>query len=176
MNNQEEAEKQRARVAREQRFNDRLAESEASIAHLRHCARLQDSATAAVMEQAEKAEAELAALRSQPQGEPVAWPLGWSADKWAAWLKDRSIMLDPYIQGANMKLLAAWIEDHPKLYAAPPADGAEVKRNALDRAAKVCFGRAANLLTDKTVGSGISQVEALACGEAIRALMKEGGE
>jgi DNA repair ATPase RecN len=40
-----------------------LAEAEASIAHLRHCARLQDSATAAVMERAEKAEAELAALR-----------------------------------------------------------------------------------------------------------------
>ena len=32
---------------------------------------LQDSATAAVMERAEKAEAELSALRSQPQGEPV---------------------------------------------------------------------------------------------------------
>lgn len=39
------------------------AELHADIAHLRHCAKLQDSATAAVMERAEKAEAELAALR-----------------------------------------------------------------------------------------------------------------
>ena len=51
MNNQEAAE--------EQRINDRLAEAEASIKHLRHCARLQDSATAAVLERAERAEAEL---------------------------------------------------------------------------------------------------------------------
>ena len=68
MNNQEAAEEQRARVAQEQRFNDRLAEAEASIAHLRHCARLQDSATAAVLERAERAEAlkeESAALLQQ---------------------------------------------------------------------------------------------------------------
>ena len=59
MNNQEEAE--------EQRINDRLAEAEASIKHLRHCARLQDSATAAVLERAERAEAELAALREDAE-------------------------------------------------------------------------------------------------------------
>jgi hypothetical protein len=57
--NQESAEEQRATLAREQRINDRLAEAEASIKHLRHCARLQDSATAAVLERAERAEAEL---------------------------------------------------------------------------------------------------------------------
>ena len=57
--NQEAAEEQRATLAREQRINDRLAEAEASIAHLRHCARLQDSATAAVLERAERAEAEV---------------------------------------------------------------------------------------------------------------------
>ena len=67
MDNREAAEEQRARVAREQRFNDRLAEAEASIAHLRHCARLQDSATAAVLERAEKAEAELAACREDAE-------------------------------------------------------------------------------------------------------------
>jgi multidrug resistance efflux pump len=67
MNNQEAAEEQRARVAQEQRFNDRLDEAEASIAHLRHCARLQDSATAAVLERAERAEAELAALREDAE-------------------------------------------------------------------------------------------------------------
>jgi hypothetical protein len=59
MNNQEAAEEQRATLAREQRINDRLAEAEASIKHLRHCARLQDSATAAVLERAERAEAAL---------------------------------------------------------------------------------------------------------------------
>jgi hypothetical protein len=62
--NQEAAEEQRATLAREQRINDRLAEAEASIAHLRHCARLQDSATAAVLERAEKAEAELERTRA----------------------------------------------------------------------------------------------------------------
>jgi hypothetical protein len=65
MNNQEAAEEQRATLAREQRINYRLAEAEASIAHLRHCARLQDSATAAVLGRAERAEIELAALREQ---------------------------------------------------------------------------------------------------------------
>jgi hypothetical protein len=54
-------------AAEEQRFNDRLAEAEASIAHLRHCARLQDSATAAVMERAERAEIELAACRKDAE-------------------------------------------------------------------------------------------------------------
>ena len=38
------------------------AELHADIAHLRHCARLQDSATAAVLERAEKAEKRVAEL------------------------------------------------------------------------------------------------------------------
>jgi hypothetical protein len=74
MDKREAAEEQRATLAREQRINDRLAEAEASIKHLRHCARLQDSATDALREQLRlcnidqaNAEAENAALREDAE-------------------------------------------------------------------------------------------------------------
>ena len=70
-------------------------------------------------------------LRGLEAGEPVAWPMGWSADNWSAWLQDRSIMLDPYIQAPIMKTLAAFIEDHPKLYASAPSGMVPVPRVVL---------------------------------------------
>jgi multidrug resistance efflux pump len=98
MNNQEAAEEQRTTLASEQRFNDRLAEAEASIAHLRHCARLQDSATAAVLERAEKAEVELAALRED-------------AERYR-WLRDGEIVCDTDFPAAKDKAgNSLWLQE-----------------------------------------------------------------
>jgi hypothetical protein len=54
--------------------------------------------------------------------EHVVWPDQWDKDDVAAWLKDHSRQLDPYIQGPTMRRLACFIEDTP-LYTAPPTQG-----------------------------------------------------
>ena len=79
----------------------------------------------AMTELAQRFEREIAkfdAVKTR-QGNPINWPCNMGKDDWASWLKDRSIMLDPYIQGPLMRQLACFIEDTPLFSAPIVADG-----------------------------------------------------
>jgi len=92
----------------------RVGELQAEISRLTENQLLQDSATAAVMERAEKAEAELSALRSQPQGEPVG----------------KVVTITGSVHDIAM---IEWTSEYRPtvgdlIYAAPPADGVVVPK------------------------------------------------